>query len=279
MTELTALKEQTIDKETEKSEDPRLEDYTVEFLKRFAEEFPEFTHEQKIKAMKLSREFALQKIEAEDSADNDKLTGCLSKQGFYKTVDLKLRQYHRETHGEVEKIGQIQTAILLIDMDDLKTLNDTHGHMKGDQVLSVAGQLLRANLRPSDIVGRFGGDEFAALLDRVGLESAIEVAERIRTDFTQTMKVFFPNLEWPKTVSIGVAKMPAVTPEQLESEPDRLTLIKQSIDRADTALYKGAKKVGKDRVGVMIDNDSIQTAIVNKETQGQPTTITYRQPL
>ena len=75
---MTELREGTIDKETEESVDPRLEDYTAEFLKRLAEEFPEFTPEQRIKAMKLSREFALSKIKDEDAADNDKLTSLLS---------------------------------------------------------------------------------------------------------------------------------------------------------------------------------------------------------
>lgn len=260
---------------TEKSIDPRLDEYTRQISERFAKEFPEFTPEQLERLKGPAGEEAAERIKAEDSADTDHLTDLLSKKGLYRAIDLKLQQYHRELKSG-KGIDDIKTTVLFFDMDGLKILNDTYDHQTGDQVLSVFGQLLRANLRPTDLVGRLGGDEFAALVD-ASLEEAIEVAERVRQDLPQSFNDLFPELNWPKTVSIGIRRA-NLTEEHLESEENRKALIKQSIHEADVAHYQGAKHVGKNRLGVMLDNGQVQTAVVNPRSAGQPPIISYVKP-
>lgn len=277
-------------KATEKSIDPRLDDYINEIYERFAKAFPEFTPEQLERLKEPAREEAARRIKAEDSADNERLTGLLTKDGFYKNVDIKLRQYQREIHLHPEKRGTLRPFFLLIDVDGLKTLNDTHGHIAGDQVLSALGQLLQKTLRPSDIKGRFGGDEFVVLLGidetNPDLKDAVEVAARLKTEFGQLMdnqelpdkEMPFQKLKWPKSFSIGVAQMPLITLEQIRTEQGRMDLTERAINLADMAQYHGAKLVGKNRIGVMLDNGQVQTAVVNPGPVGQPPTISYTKP-
>jgi diguanylate cyclase (GGDEF)-like protein len=73
-----------------------------------------------------------------------------------------------------------RSALLMIDIDHFKRVNDTHGHQIGDQVLQHAARLIRAGLRQHDRAGRLGGEEFAVLLDDVDVETALVLAERLR---------------------------------------------------------------------------------------------------
>ncbi|MDP3948089.1 MAG: GGDEF domain-containing protein [bacterium] len=278
MAEVQEVEIADIDKETaEKSIDPRLDEYTHQIYERFAKKFPEFTPEQLERLTGPSREEASERIKAEDSADNDPLTDLPNKRGLYRAMDLRLQQYHREIKSGKKK-DDIKATFLYFDLDGLKTINDTYDHQTGDQVLSVFGQLLQTSLRPTDLVGRLGGDEFAALVD-ASLEEAIEVGERVREDLPQSFNDLFPKLNWPKSVSIGIRGLSNLNEEQLESEENRMALIKQSIHEADIAHYQGAKHVGKNRIGVMLDNGQVQTAIVNVAgAVGQPPTISYGKP-
>ncbi len=277
MAEVQEIEFADVDKEApEKSIDPRLDDYTNEIYEGFAKEFPEFTPEQLERLMKPSREEAFKRIKAEDSADNDPLTDLLNKRGLYRAIDLRLQQYHREIKSG-KRINDIKAAILYFDLDGLKTINDTYDHQTGDQVLSVFGQLLQTSLRPTDLVGRLGGDEFVAFVD-TSPEETVEVAERIRTDLPQSFNDLFPELNWPKSVSIGIRGLSLLNAEQLESEENRMALIKKSIHEADVAHYQGAKHVGKNRIGVMLDNGQVQTAVVNPRAAGQPPTMSYVRP-
>jgi two-component system, cell cycle response regulator len=128
-------------------------------------------------------------------------------------------------------------AILLIDVDDFKVINDTFGHPAGDRVLSVLGKLLQDNCRRENIVARYGGEEFAVLLTNTGLTktAALEAAERLRyalgaQDFA------FSGRKVRLTVSIGVAYSAGKT-----AIPETM------LARADQALYQ-AKRSGKNRV-------------------------------
>jgi diguanylate cyclase (GGDEF)-like protein len=128
-------------------------------------------------------------------------------------------------------------AILILDVDDFKAINDTFGHPAGDRVLSVLGKLLQDNCRRENIVARYGGEEFAVLLTNTGLTAAaaMQAAERLRKVLA-AQDFAFSGRKVKLTVSIGVAYSTGKT-----AAP------KTILERADQALYK-AKRSGKNRV-------------------------------
>jgi diguanylate cyclase (GGDEF)-like protein len=154
-------------------------------------------------------------------------------------------------HAKAERLLQRSSpadgprGVLVLDLDHFKAVNDTHGHLAGDQVLAAVAGAVRAEVREGDLVGRFGGEEFVVLLagpaagDPVELES---VAERIRGRVAR-LRVEIPTPDGPLTVSgltvsIGVAVAPA-------EGADLRTLLQV----ADTALY-AAKRAGRNVVRV-----------------------------
>ena len=126
-------------------------------------------------------------------------------------------------------------AVLLADIDHFKNVNDTHGHLTGDDMLRVLAAEMRQQVRESDLVGRFGGEEFVILLSGTTAEEACRVAERIRRGVA-VVKVLTKDTIVGVTISIGVAV--------LRSHGDELC---ELIDAADMALYR-AKHTGRDRV-------------------------------
>lgn len=123
---------------------------------------------------------------------------------------------------------------LLIDLDHFKTLNDTHGHLAGDEVLRQFANVLQGSLRQSDILCRWGGEEFIVLLREAEGRQAIEVAEKIRR---RTEQLTFSHADQPLrlTVSIGLSAL---------RRDDSLHSL---LTRADHALYR-AKQGGRNRV-------------------------------
>jgi diguanylate cyclase (GGDEF)-like protein len=126
-------------------------------------------------------------------------------------------------------------AILLIDVDNFKAINDTFGHLAGDHVLSVLGKLLLENSRKENIVARYGGEEFAVLLTNTSLDVALQVAERLRNKIS-AQDFEFLGEKVRVTVSVGV------------SHNDGRKIFSESLlARADQALYQ-AKRSGKNKV-------------------------------
>jgi diguanylate cyclase (GGDEF)-like protein len=136
--------------------------------------------------------------------------------------------------------GEVGMAVLMLDLDHFKHINDTHGHLAGDEVLRAVGAVLRAEVREHDHVGRWGGEEFTILLMNVDTFELRAIAERIRLAI-HAMTTTVTGLDGPKTVdglavSIGGARYPAPGIETL----DELLLT------ADGALYQ-AKQRGRNR--------------------------------
>ena len=134
--------------------------------------------------------------------------------------------------------GDESAAILIIDMDHFKQINDTHGHLAGDEALRAVGEALADELRGYDAVGRFGGEEFVALLPEVGLDDAPRVAERVRRRI-ESLRVVDGGAggrHVPLSASVGVAVYP-----RHGAELDAL------IRSADRALY-AAKDAGRNVV-------------------------------
>ena len=126
-------------------------------------------------------------------------------------------------------------SILMLDFDYFKQVNDTYGHEAGDKVLKVLSEILARNVRGSDLVVRYGGEEFLVILLDTDSEGAAQVAEKIRAEVAGT-KVTLPTVVLQKTISIGLAHYPA--------DADTFW---QVVKFADVALYE-AKRTGRNRV-------------------------------
>lgn len=144
------------------------------------------------------------------------------------------------THSEIEKIlgNFVQYAtpfcIIFIDLDHFKHVNDTYGHLIGDQVLSEVSQRIKNTLREDDSLIRYGGEEFLAILQHASLPIGLKVAERIITA-VNALPISVNGKKLNMTVSIGI------------TTPERSDTVLSLIERADTALYK-AKERGRNRI-------------------------------
>ncbi len=170
--------------------------------------------QQFVYALKLEQRLALE-------AATDSLTGLANRRAFF---DASEREWQ-----EVQRHHQ-SLAVLMIDIDKFKTLNDQYGHAKGDAVLQRVATQMLAQLRANDFAARIGGEEFAILLPHESATSAHVVAERLREAVARY------RADVTCTVSIGVAV----------SDPDHHEFL-QLLKRADQALYE-AKQNGRNRV-------------------------------
>jgi diguanylate cyclase (GGDEF)-like protein len=129
-------------------------------------------------------------------------------------------------------------SVLFIDLDGFKQVNDTHGHLCGSKALVEAAALIRGCARETDVVARFGGDEFSLILPETGREGAVSVAERIRTRISEHKFLASDGLAVHLTTSVGVATLPDVAGSAEEL-----------IRAADMAMYR-VKDAGKDGIHV-----------------------------
>jgi diguanylate cyclase (GGDEF)-like protein len=168
--------------------------------------------------------------QAERNAHTDALTG-LGNRHWMRTM------FEREVVRTMHASRAL--CLMMIDVDDFKLFNDRYGHIAGDRVLVAVAEALREYLRPTDLVARFGGDEFAVLLPDLQLKQARQTAERIRQ---QVAGLSPPSLAMAVTVSIGLASR--------TGDDDVATLVQ----RADEAMYV-AKQAGRNRVAVAEKSD------------------------
>ncbi|SFM69737.1 diguanylate cyclase (GGDEF) domain-containing protein [Ectothiorhodospira mobilis] len=150
---------------------------------------------------------------------------------------LPNRRYFKECFGGALALARRHhhdTAVMMVDVDHFKQLNDTQGHAVGDQVLVHLAAALQEDLRQSDLPARLGGEEFGILLPETGRQEAVKIAERVRQRVVECPPRV-QGIRLPVTVSIGVAAVHGhVDPEVL-------------LERADRALYR-AKEQGRNRV-------------------------------
>ncbi|MEU6794275.1 diguanylate cyclase [Nonomuraea wenchangensis] len=158
-----------------------------------------------------------------------------------KTGLLNAAAWHREADMEIVRARRTgaSLALLIIDIDHFKRVNDAHGHLAGDQVLVGVATTLRGQLREYDVVGRFGGEEFVVLLPGADSHEARRVAERLRTRIRH-LAVPADDTLIRVTVSTGVALMNVHGDDLIEL-----------LAAADLALYR-AKELGRDRVCVSV---------------------------
>ena len=149
----------------------------------------------------------------------DPLTNTYNRRKLIDALGQRFREFRR--YGD-------PCAVLMLDVDHFKQINDQYGHSVGDEVLCALADTCRGHLRADDLLSRFGGEEFVILLSHTGTSGAEEVAERLREEVARS--------ELRITVSIGVSELRADDPH-----------FEAALKRADDALYE-AKRAGRDRV-------------------------------
>lgn len=169
--------------------------------------------------------------EVAELALRDPLTGLFNR----RYLDPAMEQlFSRRSRTPVDE--RVPLAAIMFDLDHFSDLNNRHGHQAGDDVLRAFGGVLRARMRSTDLVARFGGEEFAAILFRATLDDAMRIADEVREQLAATPIVDGSGETLTATVSAGCA---SISPEQ--ESPDDL------LRAADVALYM-AKRAGRNRV-------------------------------
>lgn len=162
-----------------------------------------------------------------EHSDRDSLSGVMLRRAFVEAVQRALAVCARE---------QKPLVLVLCDLDHFKQINDTHGHLVGDRVISAFGGLLRTRFRLEDLRGRWGGEEFVLAFAGQTIDFGRSVADRLLQDFSQTTFALEDGGEFHATFTAGVAAFP--------SDGESLDLL---IKRADQRLYRG-KEEGRARV-------------------------------
>ncbi|MDP4127240.1 MAG: sensor domain-containing diguanylate cyclase [Bacillota bacterium] len=155
-------------------------------------------------------------------ASSDHLTGALNRRGF---IQRLLQEQQRA------KFEKTITGIMLIDIDYFKEVNDTYGHLTGDFVLQKFALCISESLRPYDVLGRYGGDEFIVYLPNIDIDESVAIALRIRSKVENTA-IIVNSQQIRLTASFGIASLDCTESESIDS----------LISRADYALYRAKTK-------------------------------------
>jgi len=180
-------------------------------------------------ALTIQRGKLLEKsVELERLATTDSLTEVYNRRHILTLAGHEFQRAKRYHHS---------ITILIFDLDNLKLINDSHGHLAGDQALQIVTENAKKQLREADFIGRLGGDEFVVLLTETDLNGGCAVAERIRQDTSATpIETLHGQLNI--TISIGVAAI-----------NEKSTGVADLLNQADIALIR-AKKAGKNQIAV-----------------------------
>lgn len=160
-------------------------------------------------------------------SNTDPLTHLSNRRFLMKTLEKELQRCER---------SQKPMALIMVDVDHFKPVNDTYGHQQGDVVLQTLADQMKAHLRDYDLAARFGGEEFALVLPETALAEAVQVAERLRVAISE-LRIPAGHDEIRLTISLGVATYPH----------PKVRTVDNLILEADRALYN-AKEKGRNRV-------------------------------
>ena len=163
-----------------------------------------------------------------DQALRDPLTGLYNRRYLEETIERELARAARNNRP---------VAIVMCDLDHFKLVNDTHGHMAGDEVLRVFAELLKTHARGSDIVCRFGGEEFVMFLPDMPPAVAYQRAEKLRTELAA------------KRITVGAAVIQVTASFGVAAFPENGKTMDSLINAVDAAMYQ-AKEAGRDRIVV-----------------------------
>ena len=165
-------------------------------------------------------------------ATTDSMTALYNRRFFLESAQKELQRQSR---------NEFKAVFLMIDIDNFKAVNDTYGHIVGDEVIKSIAHILKDGMRKYDLVGRMGGEEFAMMLIDCDIELAEKIAQRICDTASQTT-ITYEKKRIGATISIGVSQL---SPEDINVE--------FPIVRSDRALYL-AKRAGRNRVVVFMDS-------------------------
>ncbi len=206
---------------------------------------PEMTQAEQVSAYGLESlwqtylDYGLQRVRAyqELSQANDLLSAIALVDALTQLGNRRAFDWELPRQIEAARLHQRPLSLLLLDIDYFKRINDSHGHLVGDQVLQLVSERLRHTMRFHETPFRYGGEEFVVLLTNTTLLESIEVGERLRHVIESSPFVIHADLELSLTVSIGVATLS-------ESDDDKGL---QLLNRADQCLLE-AKRSGRNQV-------------------------------
>lgn len=185
-----------------------------------------------------SRELSADIARLRELAEHDPLTGLLNRRAFLEAAERQIAYARRYRRG---------LAVVVADIDHFKGVNDTHGHSAGDAAIREVAGRMQAAARDTDLVARFGGEEFVALLMESDIAAAVAYAERVRLAIAATPVGLGEHGSVPLSISLGCTVL---------GEGDRD--VQDAIDRADGALY-AAKAAGRNRVRISLSGPSTAT--------------------
>lgn len=165
-------------------------------------------------------------------SQTDGLTQLFNRNHWQHCLEVEFKRYTRSQHS---------SSLVMIDIDNFKQVNDSYGHLVGDEVVRSLAKIIREQVRETDISGRYGGDEFAIILADTTLNDAVIFAERLRHS-VEKARVIYNDIEIEYTVSLGLA----------EVEPNMSSYI-QWIEATDAALYE-SKNSGRNKVSLHLKN-------------------------
>ncbi len=168
-------------------------------------------------------------------ATHDELTGLVNRRHLFELAERE--------HARIRRDNASPAALIMLDVDHFKRINDTYGHLAGDEVLRHLGHQLMASLRTADIAARYGGEEFAILLPATDLDAALRLAARLREEAAAST-VYSDGQPLHYTLSLGLT---ALTAQDVSLD--------MAIARADEALYR-AKMGGRNRIEVNVARPS-----------------------
>ncbi|MBC9877039.1 GGDEF domain-containing protein [Bradyrhizobium sp. INPA01-394B] len=194
-----------------------------------------------------TRRLVLQRQAFEDALHAEKERLAYQASHDWLTGLTNRRAFEARLQGELDGNAAGALSLILLDLDQFKSVNDSCGHLAGDRLLCQVAQLLRQDRRPQDLVARLGGDEFGLMLPECAPYEAVDIAERLR----RSLELF--SFAWDDrcfaiTASIGVACI-----------ADRNTTLEDAMRRADAACYR-AKEKGRNRV--QVDNGKADVVVV-----------------
>ncbi len=177
---------------------------------------------------RLEEELSIKNQKLEHLSQTDSLTGLLNHRSFMQKMEEEVQRANR--YG-------LPLSLMMIDVDDFKTYNDTRGHLEGDDLLKRIAEIFRANLRATEFICRYGGDEFGIIFPQTDAMQTAVAGEKIRAIVAKDF------LKAKVSISIGVA--------QIQPDSGKETVIKQ----ADGLFYQ-SKKTGRNRVS--FDHSNVQ---------------------
>lgn len=188
--------------------------------------------------IRLLHELDVARILAQTLANTDALTGALSRRNFMEVGALVLARARHDA---------VPMSVLMLDVDDFKQVNDRYGHNTGDDVLKMFARICMQTLRPTDMLARWGGEEFAALLPSTAPADAIQISERLCNAIASGSVAAGTGPPIRVTVSIGLA-----------TSTNSSAGLEELLARADAAMYD-AKRSGKN--GVRLASESFRVPL------------------